>query len=45
VIAAAREKGMPLVTVLAGGYAVDVQDTVDIHVSTIRAMVATAAAS
>jgi acetoin utilization deacetylase AcuC-like enzyme len=44
VIAASREKGIPLVTVLAGGYAVDVRDTVDIHVSTIEAMVATAPA-
>jgi len=44
VIAAAREKDIPLVTVLAGGYAVDVDDTVDIHVSTLRAMVAAAPA-
>ena len=38
VIAAARAGGVPLLTVLAGGYAVDVGDTVDVHVSTIRAM-------
>lgn len=38
VIAAAREAGVPLVTVLAGGYAGDVRDTVDIHVTTIRTM-------
>jgi hypothetical protein len=29
---------VPLATVLAGGYAVDVNDTVDIHVATIQAM-------
>ena len=45
VIAAARDNGIPLVTVLAGGYAVDVRDTVDIHASTIRAMVAAATAA
>jgi acetoin utilization deacetylase AcuC-like enzyme len=39
VIGAARTTGIPLVTVLAGGYAADVRDTVDIHVSTIQAMV------
>jgi acetoin utilization deacetylase AcuC-like enzyme len=38
VIAAARGAGVPLVTVLAGGYAADVQDTVDIHCNTIEAM-------
>jgi acetoin utilization deacetylase AcuC-like enzyme len=38
VIEAARASGVPLVTVLAGGYAVDVQDTVDIQVATIAAM-------
>lgn len=30
--------GVPLVTVLAGGYARDVRDTVDIHVATIEVM-------
>ena len=40
VIDAARTAGVPLVTVLAGGYAADVADTVDIHLSTIRAMAA-----
>src|SRR5262249_13053005 len=40
VVAAARAAGVPLATVLAGGYAADVADTVDIHVATIRAMVA-----
>lgn len=33
---AARGAGVPVVTVLAGGYAADVADTVDIHVATIR---------
>jgi acetoin utilization deacetylase AcuC-like enzyme len=37
--AAARDAGVPLVTVLAGGYAADVRDTVDIHVATIEAMI------
>jgi acetoin utilization deacetylase AcuC-like enzyme len=45
VIGAARTKGIPLVTVLAGGYAADVRDTVDIHTATIEAMVATESAS
>jgi hypothetical protein len=30
---------VPLVTVLAGGYAADIADTVDIHVQTMRAMI------
>ena len=38
VVAAVRGAGVPLATVLAGGYAADVADTVDIHVATIRAM-------
>ena len=38
VIEAADVNGVPLVTVLAGGYAADVQDTVDVHVATIAAM-------
>jgi acetoin utilization deacetylase AcuC-like enzyme len=38
VVHAARRAGVPLVTVLAGGYAAHVGDTVDIHVATIRAM-------
>jgi acetoin utilization deacetylase AcuC-like enzyme len=38
VIEAARAAGVPLVTVLAGGYAADVADTVDIHTATIDAM-------
>jgi acetoin utilization deacetylase AcuC-like enzyme len=39
VIGAVRGAGIPLVTVLAGGYAADLADTVDIHVTTIREMV------
>jgi acetoin utilization deacetylase AcuC-like enzyme len=35
---AARAEGVPVATVLAGGYAEDVRDTVDIHVATIEAM-------
>jgi acetoin utilization deacetylase AcuC-like enzyme len=35
---AAGRAGVGIVTVLAGGYAVDVRDTVDIHVATVRAM-------
>jgi acetoin utilization deacetylase AcuC-like enzyme len=38
VVRAARAAGVPLVTVLAGGYATDVRDTVDIHVATIEEM-------
>jgi acetoin utilization deacetylase AcuC-like enzyme len=39
VVDAARAAGVPLVAVLAGGYALDVRDTVDIHVNTIRALI------
>ena len=38
VIAAARGAGAPVVVVLAGGYAADVADTVDIHAGTVRAL-------
>jgi acetoin utilization deacetylase AcuC-like enzyme len=38
VTAAARDSGVPIVVVLAGGYAADVRDTVNIHVQTIRAV-------
>lgn len=38
VVAAACAAGVPLVTVLAGGYAENVNDTVDIHVTTIETM-------
>ena len=44
VIAGVREAGLPLATVLAGGYAADVNDTVAIHTATIEAMAAAAAA-
>jgi acetoin utilization deacetylase AcuC-like enzyme len=40
IVAAAQRAGVPLATVLAGGYAADVADTVDIHVNTITAMLA-----
>ena len=40
VIDASRAAGVPLVTVLAGGYAVDVRDTVDIHAGTIELLAA-----
>jgi acetoin utilization deacetylase AcuC-like enzyme len=38
VIAAAHGAGIPLVTVLAGGYAAEIADTVEIHAATIEAM-------
>jgi acetoin utilization deacetylase AcuC-like enzyme len=38
VVAAARRARTPLVTVLAGGYAAEPADTVDIHVATIEVM-------
>ena len=38
VIDAARAAGVPLATVLAGGYAANVEDTVDIHTATVEAM-------
>ncbi|MEO6237472.1 MAG: histone deacetylase, partial [Vicinamibacterales bacterium] len=38
VFAAARAAGVPVATVLAGGYARSVEDTVDIHVATILAL-------
>ena len=40
VIDAAGAAGVPLATVLAGGYAADVGDTVDIHSATVAAMLA-----
>ena len=42
VIAAARGTGVPIVLTLAGGYAADVRDTVDIHVATVEALVRSA---
>lgn len=38
VFAAARAAGVPVVTVLAGGYARSIDDTVDIHTATIAAL-------
>ena len=38
VVDAARGAGIPIAAVLAGGYAADAGDTVDIHVNTIRAL-------
>ena len=35
----ARAEGVPVATVLAGGYAAEVADTVDIHVATVEAMI------
>ena len=42
VLAGARAARVPLVMVLAGGYAANVQDTVDIHVATIQAILSSA---
>jgi acetoin utilization deacetylase AcuC-like enzyme len=36
VVTAVRGSGTPLVVTLAGGYAMRVEDTVDIHVATIE---------
>ena len=38
VLRACRDEAVPVVTVLAGGYAADVADTVDIHVATMEIM-------
>jgi acetoin utilization deacetylase AcuC-like enzyme len=38
VLAACRERGVPVVTVMSGGYAADIDDTVEIHCNTIRAV-------
>ena len=38
VVAAVRGSGVPLVLTLAGGYAMDVQDTVDIQTATVEAL-------
>ena len=42
VLSAARGAGVPMVTVLAGGYALDVNDTVDVHAATIDLLVTAA---
>ncbi len=33
----AKEREVPIVTVMSGGYAQDINDTVEIHCNTIRA--------
>lgn len=38
ILDAAREREIPIVTVMSGGYATDVSDTVEIHCNTIRAV-------
>jgi acetoin utilization deacetylase AcuC-like enzyme len=37
VLAACRDRGVPVATVMSGGYAKDISDTVEIHCNTIRA--------
>ncbi|HEX8458845.1 MAG TPA: histone deacetylase [Pyrinomonadaceae bacterium] len=37
VLEACRGRGLPVVTVMSGGYAADINDTVEIHCNTIRA--------
>ena len=37
VLAACRDRGFPVATVMSGGYAKDISDTVEIHCNTIRA--------
>ena len=37
VLRACRERGVPVATVMSGGYASDIRDTVEIHCNTIRA--------
>ncbi|MEB3323457.1 MAG: histone deacetylase, partial [Synechococcaceae cyanobacterium] len=36
VFAACRRAGLPVAVTMAGGYAADIEDTVDIHVATVR---------
>ena len=38
VLAFAKERDVPIVTVMSGGYAKDINDTVEIHTNTIRAV-------
>lgn len=38
VLSFARERDIPIVTVMSGGYAQDINDTVEIHCNTIRAV-------
>ena len=37
VLRACRDRGVPVATVMSGGYAADIADTVEIHANTIRA--------
>ena len=37
VLRACRDRGVPVVTVMSGGYAADINDTVEIHCNTVRA--------
>jgi acetoin utilization deacetylase AcuC-like enzyme len=37
VLGECRARGVPVVTVMSGGYAADIQDTVEIHCNTVRA--------
>ncbi|HYN85249.1 MAG TPA: histone deacetylase [Pyrinomonadaceae bacterium] len=37
VLRASRERGVPVTTVMSGGYAADMSDTVEIHCNTVRA--------
>jgi acetoin utilization deacetylase AcuC-like enzyme len=37
-LAACRARGVPVVTTMSGGYAADINDTVEIHCNTIRAV-------
>jgi acetoin utilization deacetylase AcuC-like enzyme len=37
VLRACRDRGVPVATVMSGGYAADIRDTVEIHCNTIRA--------
>ena len=34
----ARDAGVPIITTMSGGYAADIEDTVEIHCNTIRAV-------
>ena len=38
VLSFARDRGVPIVTTMSGGYAVDIDNTVEIHSNTIRAV-------
>ncbi|HYG11097.1 MAG TPA: histone deacetylase [Pyrinomonadaceae bacterium] len=44
VLSECRAQGVPVATVMSGGYAADINDTVEIHCNTIRAAKATVAA-